>query len=92
MMSSGGVEVRGDDPRVVCVALRETTINFCYKDERGDTQTIRGIGPIPIPDYEKDLLELAEKRDDLSKNPIYSHMTRLWEIAPKKAAAEAEFV
>ncbi len=76
------------------MASKETTISFCYKDERGDPQTIKELGPILIPDYQKFLRELAEKRGDLSKNPIYSHMTRLWGTearASKQAAEEAEF-
>ena len=71
------VEVGGDS-RVIHLPSREGSINFCYKDEHGNPQTITDLGPIDIPDYQKFLRELAETKS-LPESPIYTHMTRLWD-------------
>ncbi len=59
----------------------EAHINFSYKDERENPQTIRKLGPISIPDYQKFLEDsVREKKLPL---PSYTHMTRLWDIAAR---------
>ena len=64
--------------KITRVPSKQMTINFCYKDEQENPQTINGIGPIYVPDYQQALLDLSkQKKPSLSESPIYTHMTRL---------------
>lgn len=67
--------------KVVPVPSTSMTINFSYKDEQGNPQTLNKLGPIEVPDYREALLKLSETRGLLSKRPLYTHMTRLWDPA-----------
>ncbi len=65
------------DARFVLVPSRQWMVTFGYKDETGNTQTIKELGPINIPNYQTALENLSAERHPLAKNPIYTHMTRL---------------
>lgn len=70
---------KSDDPRFILVGSTNMKINFCYKDEGDNPQTIKDIGPIEVPNYLDALTKIAKNssRGSLAKNPIYTHMTRL---------------
>lgn len=66
------------DGKVISVPSMSMKMNFCYKDETDNPQTIKELGPIDVPNYQQALLELVtQKKPSLSANPIYTHMTRL---------------
>lgn len=68
-----------NDPRFTFVESTNMKINFCYKDEDDNPQTIKDIGPMKVPNYLDALTKIAtdSSRGSLAKNPIYTHMTRL---------------
>ncbi|MBF5060261.1 hypothetical protein [Candidatus Neptunochlamydia vexilliferae] len=67
-----------DDKRVIFVESEGTEkLVFSYKDEWGDPQTITIKKEVSVPAYEKALESMALNKD-LKKEPLITHMTRLW--------------
>ncbi|GAB5412329.1 MAG: hypothetical protein ChlgKO_14430 [Chlamydiales bacterium] len=66
------------DPRIIRIPFVLEDFNFCYKDEKGNPQIIKKLGPVYIPNYQKVLEDLiSDLNRNLEENPIYTHMTRL---------------
>lgn len=63
--------------KVIFVGDKKEAIAISYKDEMGDVPSCVLPSAIDVPDYETALDQIAKKRGNLEKNPLFIHMTRI---------------